>query len=230
MENNRALNKIHITNKDLDLIKEAVAKAEKTTNGEIALAVIPQSDTYSFVEMFAALCLAFVSFFIMLYFGDGIWRLLQTKLWYPSPKILTAVIGFSVWIIMLLFFLLINIPALDRLIIPRRIKEARVYARALRHFVECGIYKTAERTGILIFVSILERKVFIIADSGIAEKVEQGTWNGICKTITEGLKSKQTAKSLCAAVEECGNILSKHFPKTEGNPNEYPDGLVVLEK
>ena len=186
MENKRILNKIHITNKDLDLIKNAVAEAEKTTNGEIALAVIPQSDSYSFVELFAAVCLAFISFFVMLYFGNGIWQLLEAKLWYPSPKTLTAVIGAGVLVVMLLFFLLINIPALDRLIISNRIKEARVYARALRHFVECGIYKTAERTGILIFVSILERKVFIIADSGIAEKVEQNTWNGICGIITSG--------------------------------------------
>ena len=54
MENKRILNKIHIKPKDLDLIKNAVAEAEKTTNGEIALAVIPQSDSYSFVELFAA--------------------------------------------------------------------------------------------------------------------------------------------------------------------------------
>ncbi|MGI5112846.1 TPM domain-containing protein, partial [Treponema denticola] len=165
-----------------------------------------------------------------LYFGNGIWQLLEAKLWYPSPKTLTAVIGAGVLVVMLLFFLLINIPALDRLIISNRIKEARVYARALRHFVECGIYKTAERTGILIFVSILERKVFIIADSGIAEKVEQNTWNGICGIITSGLKTKNTANSFCKAVEECGKILAEHFPKTKGNPNEYPDGLVILDR
>ena len=217
MENKRILNKIHIKLKDLDLIKNAVAEAEKTTNGEIALAVIPQSDSYSFVELFAAVCLAFISFFVMLYFGNGIWKLLETKLWYPSPKTLTAVIGAGVFVVMLLFFLLINIPALDRLIIPKKIKEARVYARALKHFVECGIYKTAERTG-------------IIADSGIAEKVEQNTWNGICGIITDGLKTKNTAESFCKAVEECGKILAEHFPKTAGNPNEYPDGLVVLER
>ena len=82
----------------------------------------------------------------------------------------------------------------------------------------------------MIFVSILERKVFIIADSGIAEKVEQNTWNGICGIITDGLKSKNTAESFCKAVEECGKILAEHFPKTAGNPNEYPDGLVVLER
>lgn len=230
MQDNKILRKINIDEKDLTAIKDAVAEAEKSTNGEIALAVIPQSDSYSFVEIFAAGCFAFLSFFILLYFGNPIWSLLEKLIWYPTPKILAAVIGVCVWVIMLLFFLLINIPAVDRLIIPADIKEQRVYARALRHFVECGIYKTAERTGILIFISILERKVFVIADSGISEKVERKIWNDICSTITDGIKSKETGVSICKAVEQCGKILSEYFPKTAGNPNEYPDGLVVLEK
>lgn len=103
MENNRALNKIHITNKDLDLIKEAVAKAEK-----IQAVKSPWPLFRKAILTLLWKCLQHYALplflFIMLYFGDGIWRLLQTKLWYPAPKILTAVIGFSVWIIMLLFF------------------------------------------------------------------------------------------------------------------------------
>ena len=96
MENKRILNKIHIKPKDLDLIKNAVAEAEKTTNGEIALAVIPQSDSYSFVEMFAAVCLAFISFFVMLYLGYQVivvYHVLEIYLfllgyWFYNSKIL----------------------------------------------------------------------------------------------------------------------------------------------
>lgn len=226
----KILRKINVKEQDCEVIKAAVAEAEKTTNGEIAIAVIPQSDSYSFVEMFAAVCFSFLSFFILLYFGNAIWSLLEKLLWYPSPKTLAAVIGVGVWVIMLAFFLVVNIPAIDRFIIPNRIKEQRVYARALRHFVECGIYKTAERTGVLIFISILERKVFIIADSGISEKVDKNVWDSICGIITKGIKSKDTTTSICTAVEQCGKILSEYFPKTIGNPNEYPDGLAVLEK
>lgn len=230
MKNSRLLRKIYLEHHDLDSIKDAVAEAEKSTNGEIAVAVIPQSDSYSFVEFFAAMCLAFASFFILLYFADGIWHLLERTLWYPEPKTLAAVIGAGVCLITIVFFGLVNIPAFDRLIIPARIKKERVYARALRHFVECGIYNTAERTGILIFVSILERQVLVLTDSGITEKVSPATWEGVCGTITDGIKLKKTAQGICRAVEQCGGILAEHFPKTAGNPNEYPDGLVILPK
>lgn len=230
MNENRILKKINIKTPELDLIKNAVSEAEKNTNGEIALAVVPQSDSYSFVEIFAAMCLAFISFFIMFLFAENIWLTMEKILWYPSHKTFTAVIGLGVLIVMFIFFGLLNIPALDRLIIPEHIKTNRVYARALRHFVECGIYKTAERTGVLIFVSILERKVFVIADSGIAEKVKQTEWENVCKTITDGFKSKKPAEAFCSALKQCGKMLSEHFPKTDGNMNEYPDGLVILEK
>ena len=84
MENKKLLKKLKLTASDLDSIKMTVAEAEKTTTGEIALAAVPQSDSYSFVEFFAALCLAFVSFFVMLLFANPIWGLLEKLFWYPS--------------------------------------------------------------------------------------------------------------------------------------------------
>ena len=230
MQAEKLLKKLKLTSENLSSIKTAVAEAEKTTTGEIALAAVPQSDSYSFVEFFAAMCLAFLSFFVMLLFADKIWGFLEKALWYPSPRHLAAYIGLIVLSITVLFFLLINIPIFDRIIIPNRIKEKRVYARAIRHFVECGIYNTAERTGILIFVSVLERKVFVIADSGIAEKVGQDEWKEICKIITDGLKSGKAAQAFCKAAAQCGAILSHYFPNRDENPNEYPNGLVILEE
>ena len=230
MENKKLLKKLKLTAADLDSIKRTVAEAEKTTTGEIALAAVPQSDSYSFVEFFAALCLAFVSFFVMLLFANPIWGLLEKLFWYPSPPLLAAVIGLAVISITTVFFFLMNIPFFDRLIIPNRIKEKRIYARALQHFMECGIYKTAERTGILVFVSVLERRVFVIADCGIAEKVAQTEWSEVCRIITDGFKSGKTAQAFCEATARCGIILSQHFPNRAENPNEYPDGLVLLEE
>ena len=89
--------------------------------------------------------------------------------------------------------------------------------------------KTAEHSGVLIFVSVLERKVFVIADSGIAEKVAQNGWDGICKIMTDGLKKRSAAQAFADSVKECGRILQHHFPNKAENPNELPDGLIFLE-
>lgn len=229
MKQNTVLKRLNINTIQLEQIKTAVADAEKTTTGEIALAAVYQSDSYAFVELFTAFCTAFVSFFILFLLSDPIWKLLDRTFWYPAPSQFTAVIGLAILCIVIIVYIFLNIPAIDRFIIPRKLKERRVYARALQYFVESGIYKTADRTGILIFISVLERKIFVIADSGINEKVPQSRWDGICKIMADGLKTKQAAKAFITATEECGKILQEHFPNKTKNPNELANGLVILE-
>ncbi len=229
MKRNRLLKLMNISPTQMREIADTVAEAEKKTTGEIALAVVYQSDSYAFVELFVAFCASFLSFFILFLCSSPIWNLLERTVWFPSPAQLTAVIGSGAAIVVFIVYLLVNIPAIDRLIIPNDLKKRRVYARALQHFVESGVYKTTEHSGVLIFASVLERKFFVIADSGIAAKVAQNEWDGICKIMTDGLKEHQAAHAFISAVKECGRILQEYFPNKEENPNELPDGLVVLE-
>ncbi|MGL4981881.1 MAG: TPM domain-containing protein, partial [Treponemataceae bacterium] len=104
---------------------------------------------------------------------------------------------------------------------------------ALRHFIESGIYQTHEDSGILIFISYLEKEVRIVADSGLVKKVSQEKWNEIASTlaqnIAEGFKQKKVAQSIIEAIEASGKILAEHFPAKDDNPNELSDGLVILE-
>lgn len=229
MKKDRLLKLINISPTQMREIADTVAETEKKTTGEIALAVVYQSDSYAFVELFVAFCAAFLSFFILFLCSAPIWNLLERTVWFPSPAQLTAVIGGGAATVVFIVYLLVNIPAIDRLIIPNTLKNRRVYARALQHFVESGVYKTTEHSGVLIFASVLERKFFVIADSGIAAKVAQNEWDGICKIMTTGLKEHQAAQAFISAVKECGRILQEHFPNKAENPNELPDGLVILE-
>ena len=229
MKKDKLLKLMNISPTQMSEITDTVAEAEKKTTGEIALAVVYQSDSYAFVELFIAFCAAFTAFFILFLCSAPIWNLLERTVWFPSPAQLTAVIGGGAAAVVLIVYFLVNIPAVDRLIIPDTLKNRRVYARALQHFVESGVYKTAEHSGVLIFVSVLERKVFVIADSGIAEKVAQNEWDGICKIMTEGLKKRSAAQAFADSVKECGRILQQHFPSKAENPNELPDGLIFLE-
>lgn len=229
MKKNRLLKLMNISPIQMREITDTVAEVEKKTTGEIALALVYQSDSYAFVELFIAFCAAFLSFFILFSSSAPIWNLLERTVWFPSPAQLTAIIGGGAAAVVFIVYLSVNIPAINRLIIPNALKNHRVYTRALQHFVESGIYKTAEHSGVLIFVSVLERKVFVIADSGIAEKVTQSEWDGICKIMTDGLKDRNAAQAFVDSVKECGRLLQQHFPNKAENPNELPDGLIFLE-
>ena len=83
-------------------------------------------------------------------------------------------------------------------------------------------------TGILLFFSVLERKIQIVADSGIASKISPKVWKDLANSLAEGFKSKNPTDTIVKAIEECGKILAKEFPTENENPNELPDGLVIL--
>jgi putative membrane protein len=123
-------------------------------------------------------------------------------------------------------FLLTRIPAVKRRLIARnRIADA-VHARSLAAFTAHGLHYTKAHTGILIFVSLLEHRVIVLADRGINEKVEAGTWNEIVQMLTAGLKSGNACEAFCRAIERCGAILARHFPRSADDVNELSNKLV----
>lgn len=215
-----------------DKIRQTVAKAESKTTGEIALAVTAESARYSVYELMVALCVGVLSFAVMLPFSGMIQDLLDKLMWGAAVWHLPAFLGISSFGITALLFWIANVPSIDRLIIPASVRRKTVYNRALRHFVESGVYATENRSGILIFVSYMEREVRILADTGISAKIDPALWNLIAVDLAEGLGTDDATGAFVRAVERCGELLAEHFPAysdPEENPNELPDGLVILD-
>jgi len=221
--------KLALSEKDLSDIKNAVANAEKRTNGEIAIAATGESSDYSFFELFAAVILGAVCFALMLVFNSRIEAAIGGLFWQEQNWFLPAFFGFVEFAVIGLFFCFANFPAIDRIVIPRIVRSSKVYNRALRHFVESGTYATKDHTGILIFISCMEREVRIIADSGINSKIEQKEWDRLAQNLAIGIRENKTAAALVEVISKCGDLLEKHFPAKKENPNELPDGLVILE-
>lgn len=225
----KMIKKLQLSKKDFDDIREAVEKEEKNTSGEIALALIRESDNYSFWELFFALICGAALFAFLIPLSPQIDSFLKAFFWTPESWQLPAFMGFVSFFFIAIFFVFANIPALDRLIIPANLRHRAVYQRALRHFVESGVYATENHSGILIFISIMEREVRILADSGIAKKIEQAEWDSIAKNLSHAFKSNKVKEGFIQAIQDCGALLTEHFPALDENPNELADGLVVLE-
>ncbi len=221
--------KLKLSEADLEAIQQSVQEAEKHTNGEIALAAAPESSDYSFFELFVSVILGAVTFALLLPFYGQVVSLIDRQFWHVPSWYIPAFYGTVTFAVIALTFLFANIPAIDRLVVPRAARRKAVYERALRHFVESGVYGTRDHTGILIFISLLEHEVRIVADSGINAKIDQAEWDHIAALVASGLKNGNTAGALSAAVTKCGKLLADHFPAKTENPNELSDGLVLLE-
>ena len=224
------IKKLKLKDEDFTAIKKEIASAEAKTTGEIAVAVTPESARYCFWELLAADFFGALVLVCMLPFADKILALYHRLYWQNEPGwILPLFFIISCLAAVVIAFYIANIPVIDRLIIPSSVRKTCVTNRAFRYFTESGVYDTKEHSGILIFVSYMERQVRIVADSGIAKHISQDLWNLIADELAENLRKGEAAKAFTTAIEKCGQLLAENFPPHEENPNELPDGLVILE-
>ena len=224
------IKKLRLGDEDFKSIKEAVAAVEAKTTGEIAVAVAPESARYCFWELLAADFFGILVLVCMLPFSEKILALYHRLYWQNEPSwILPLFFVISCLAAVVVGFYICNIPAIDRLVIPPSVRRSCVTNRAFRYFTESGVYDTAEHSGILIFVSYMERQVRIVADSGISKHISQDLWNLIADELAENLRKGEATKAFTTAIEKCGQLLAENFPPHEENPNELPDGLVILE-
>lgn len=100
---------------------------------------------------------------------------------------------------------------------------------AMKDFETLGVHKTAERTGILIFIIFEEKYYDIIADEGIYAKIPDETWNKMEAKLKEEFRSKNYSAGVIALINEMGEILASEFPVRAGavNDDELDHEIIV---
>ena len=166
----------------------------------------------------------------MMFFVYEVETFIKQMFWDYSNNYLLLFYGFSTFLVISIFYFIVNISMIDRLIVTKKIMKQKVKERAIRHFMESGVYNTRDRTGILIFISFLERRIELIADKGINDKIPQEKWNSIVENIIQGIKSEKVIEKLTESILECGELLEKHFPIKSDDTNELSDDVTILEK
>ena len=220
---------MRITEQDRKKISTAIASAEKNTSGEITAAVIKQSSNYAAREMIFATIATFIVTIFFLIAAPAVQNYLERRIWEMQAYQMALIYAVAIFILLGLFYLLSNLSFIDRLIVPKAVMNKFVWERAVRHFHESGVASTRDRTGILIFVSFLERRVELIADAGINAKIDPKEWQNIVDSIIEGVRTKQFVEKLELAVGKCGELLAKHFPIKPDDENELTNEFQVLE-
>jgi putative membrane protein len=151
----------------------------------------------------------------------------------PLPGIyLTTWPAGIIYLIQLIVFivsaLVLSLPMIRFRIVPKRRMWGRAHAEAMRQFLAQGLHLTKQRTGVLIFASVIERYAEIVADSTINTKVNPDVWAGAIAAMITAIKDGRPADGFVAAVQLCGAELARHFPPGTLNPNELPDKVVEI--
>lgn len=193
-------------------IRQAVVEAEKSTTGEMAVMVVDESDRYRDAEMLGALLMSgLISVILSL-------ALQHITIWFYIPAVF--VLFFPLW------YLFKQMPYLKLALISHHRADSAVRDRAILSFYEKGLHRTKNETGILIFISLLERRVWMLGDKGINEKIEPDFWGSLVMELTNGIRDGRALDALCAVIAKCGAELVRHFPGTPDDTNELPDDVI----
>jgi putative membrane protein len=201
---------------DQDAVRAALVAAERRTVGEIVPVVVERSDDHPGARWAWA--------FVTLLVGSA---LLERHLAWVEPHwLLLEQFGLGACGWLLAWFL----PDLRRrFVAPWRATEM-AEEQAFQEFYRLGVHETAGRTGVLVFVSLFERRVVVLGDTGIASKVSAEHWDATRNAVLDGIRRGSLRDGLCAAIERCGDVLAEHHPWTGGDRNELADHLVVRKR
>jgi len=101
-------------------------------------------------------------------------------------------------------------------------------ARALDLFGRLGVWDTRENCGVLVYIQLVDRRVEILADRGIAAKLGEADWASICRELESAFRSGAYRRGVLDAVERITRLLSLHFPARGKKANELSDKPVLL--
>ena len=214
------------------LVSAAVTHAEERSDGEIVTIVADRSDSYHDVGLhYAVLAMLLVPIAwglapqAVLDWGLGLvfgWNHVLTR-----AEFMTLLFVKLAGAFLIVRYLLAWMP-LRMALTPRATKARRVRRRALELFRVGAEQRTVGRTGVLLYLSMWERRAEIVADDAIDSMVAPEVWGDAMASLIGEVKVGRPGEGMAQAVAAIGKVLALHFPKSSADTNELPDRLIEL--
>ena len=207
-----------LTESDKQSITARVAALEKATGVEVVTLVVAKSDTYP-----EAVWKAFALGASLTALVVAVGEVLHPD-WVSTWAVLSAavtILGVGAACALATAY----VPGVARWFIreSRTTLETTQHARA--RFLERGLFATQERTAILLLVSLLERRVVIVADTGLDRAVTKEEWDGVIAAVTQRLRDGQVGAAVLAGLAAAETLLAgKGIARGRGNA--FADGPV----
>ncbi|HEY1771866.1 MAG TPA: TPM domain-containing protein [Gammaproteobacteria bacterium] len=201
------------TDDDRREIKAAVHSAEQRTSGEFVAVAARSSDAYHSAALLWSVALALIL---------------------PAPLLLFTQLRFlhiyqlQILVFILSMLLLEFLPGLHMTLVPKRLRHARASRLAHAQFYEQGVQLTHGHSGVMLFVSLAERYVEIVADKGIHEKIGEARWQAIVDGFVQKVGAGDVTDGFVLAISACGEAMAEHYPAKPGDEDELSDGLIEI--
>jgi putative membrane protein len=192
-----------------EALAQAVRDIESNTDAEIVIAVRGRSGSYRHADYLCGAIVALVGLIFVLFSPFEF-----HTYWVPIDVVMLFIAG---------AFVCSRTDAVRRALTTKKFRANTARTGAAAMFYEAGIANTSAENGLLIYLSLLEKRVEVIADRGILKAVPALKWNNSLFELKR-IGRKPEPENLIKAVRDLGELLAEHMPATGENPNELPDG------
>jgi len=188
-------------------LRRAIATVEQTSCAEVVIAVRRRSARWLHAHVIVGAAIAFAALGFMLW-DEQVFSL--PSLWI-DPFVLGGLAGASVAIL----------PRVQRALTPRHVRRRAVRRAAMVAFHQRGVRRTRARTGVLVYVSLIERMAAVIADDGVLAVAPRDAWRAAIRAIDRAVADggHATAKAIAAL----STVLDACLPAGADDVNELPD-------
>lgn len=206
---------MRFTEEDYEAITRAVEQAEERTTAELVVVIRPYSGSYMDVAYLFGMA---VTWLVLIFIIVSPWEI--------EP--------YTIPLEIIPFFL---VPALICTVTPlrrwlttakRRRRQAQAAARDAFFAEEVG--STRAHTGVLIYLSALERRTEVLADTAVVEGVPAAEWGDFKRNIHHLWREREPARALVREITKCGELLGQYLPATTDNPDEIPNRPRVTDR
>ena len=219
------MNKEKILSEDSILkIEEKIRAVEKTTSGEIVVALTPSSSRYLDIGISVSAILSLLSAYICVRLfpqsDSGVLSSIHSNY---LPELMFSLFLVFFFIDNYVFFIF---PSFKYLFLSKERKEAEIHKKAEQIFYQNHLDRTLDKTGILILLSLLERRIYILADEGIVSRIGIDGLKSYAKTAAKNIKKNNAETGILETIESFEKILKEEFPPRKDNPNELSDRVI----
>ena len=185
-----------------------IKEIEQNTDAELVVVVRGRSASYTHADYLFGFIVSFVVLIVILFAPFSF-----PEYFVPIDVAIAFVVGVLIsW----------RSNSIRRLFSTEKYRNKGVRTSAAAMFYEAGIANTNAEMGVLIYLSLMEKKLELIADRGVMKKVPAHDWNREVFELTQVGKDPEPQK-FQNAIQDFGKVLATHVPPTGENPNELPD-------
>jgi putative membrane protein len=201
--------KLFLTGESKAAFSAAVRAVEEASSAELVVAVRQRSGSYVHVNLTVGILVGLAALAFLLY---SPWS--HELIWFlVDPVVAGAVAG--------LVFL--RSPLLTRIFTRRTARRARVETAARSMFVERRVHSTSGRTGILLYLSLLEREAVLVVDLAVEALAATDAWRAAVAEIESAMRGGASGLEVASSVSGLAAVLGPILPRSEHDVDELPN-------